>query len=162
MCYSMNLTESWRWNVMMQRMGQFVISRQAHQNNLPSHSQSMSATASQSQRIVLANQPRLLREMLGRVFSMTPGLQVVAEVDDPNYLSEIIDQVQVNWLIVTLGSDGAPPQISNRPKGSSVFSLMAISPDGKQIEVHTTTTDGNLQSYILYDISLAVLLSILS
>ena len=160
MSYSM-ITESWRWNVLMQRTGPLMVSKPARENNLPSHTQAMSAKISPFQRIVLANQPRLLREMLGRVFSITPGLQVVAEVDDPMHLSDVISDSQANWLIVTLDGDGSAPLL-NRAKESSFFSLMAISPDGKQVEVHTTTADGHAQSYTLYDISLSVLLSVLS
>ncbi len=161
MSYSM-ITESWRWNILMQRTGQFMVSKPARENNLPSHTQVMSAKVSPFQRIVLANQPRLLREMLGRVFSITPGLQVVAEVDDPAHLPAVISHSQANWLIVTLDGDNAALPTPNRVKDSSFLSLMAISADGKQIEVHTTTADGHAQSYTLYDISLSNLLAILS
>jgi len=172
MCYSMNLTASWHWNVLMQRTGQFLHSNQVREkNNLSTasyahnqaHNQAMNATVSSFQQIVLANQPRLLREMLGRVFSTTPGLEVVAEVDDATSLAEVCGRSQITWLIVTLGSDGVvPPQLPNRTKGNAYLSLMAISPDGKQVEVHTTAENGNVKSYTFYDISLTVLLSILS
>ena len=177
MCYSMNLTASWRWNILMQRTGQFLHSNQVREKNHSSahnyahnqqvynqvRNQTMNATVPPFQQIVLANQPRLLREMLGRVFSTTPGLQVVAEVEDATSLAEVCNKAQITWLIVTLGSDGAvPTQLPNRAKGNAFLSLMAISPDGKQVEVQTTAADGNIQSYTFYDISLAVLLSILS
>ena len=173
MCYSMNLTESWRWNVIMQRTGRFLHSNQVREKNSSSsahnlvhdkaHNQTMNATIPPFRRIVLANQPRLLREMLGRVFSTTPGLQVVAEVEDATDLAEICGKAQITWLIVTLGNDGAvPAQLPNRTKGNAFLSLMAISPDGKQVEVQTTAADGSMQNYTFYDISLAVLLSILS
>ncbi len=172
MCYSMNLTASWRWNVLMQRTGQFLPSNQVREKNNSSahnyvhnqaYNQSMNATGHPFQQIVLANQPRLLREMLGRVFSITPGLRVVAEVEDAASLAEICDESQITWLIVTLGSDGAVPSpLPTHTKGNQLLSLMAISPDGKQIEVQTTDADGSAQSYTFYDISLAVLLSILS
>lgn len=172
MSYSMNLTESWRWNIIMQRTGQFLRSNPVREKNNqpahtyspnPVHNQTMNATVHSFQQIVLANQPRLLREMLGRVFSTTPGLQVVAEVDDATSLAEVCGKAQISWLIVTLGSDGAvPSSLPSRTKGNALLSLMAISPDGKQVEVQTPAADGTVQNYTFYDISLAVLLAILS
>ncbi len=146
----------------MQRIGQFVIDRQVHEDKLVSHSRPMSATASPLQRIVLANRPRLLREMLSHVFASTPGLQVVAELDDPAQLSAVIGQAHANWLIVTLGSDSWELiQALHWPTEGAAPSLLAISADGKQVEVHTINADGDIQSYSLYDISLANLLAIL-
>jgi len=162
MCYSINLPQIWRWNVPMQSVGQFVLNRQAREDKLTAYYRPMSATASRQQRIVLANQPRLLREMLGHVFVSTAGLQVIAALDDPAQLSEIIREAQPTWLIVTLGSNSWELLKSlSCPAGESVPSLLAISVDGKQIEVHTTNADGNVQSYSLYDISLENLLAIL-
>lgn len=117
-------------------------------------------TTTQLHRIILANQPRLLREMLGRVFETTPGLEVVAVVENPIQLANITGREEAHWLIVTLGSeneavmayftaDNAPP------------SLLAISADGKQIEVQTTKPNGAQETYTLCDISLENLLAIL-
>ena len=113
----------------------------------------------QLHRIILANEPRLLREMLGHVFDGTPGLQVVAIVENPVQLAAVVGQEKVHWLVVTLESgDGlAPTYLTNDEPPS----LLAISEDGRQVEVQRTTPDGNQEAYKLYDISLESLLSIL-
>jgi len=169
MAYSINYPQLWRWNVVMQRVGQFVMNRQvvmdrqAPEVKSAPHVRPVSATAAQRQRIILANQPRLFREMLGHVFSATPGLQVVATLDDAMELSGVIGQAQANWVVVTLGGDNWEPiQALNKSMDGTVPSLLAISADGKQVEVHTTTADGTVQSYSFYDISLANLLTILA
>jgi|GEM_PF-2491418 len=126
------------------------------------YSQSMHAKVYDPRRIILANQPRLLREMLSRVFAATPGLQVVGEVENFVGLAEVMTQVKAHWLIVTLDNeDQSPLRVSNAGTGLPTTSLMAISADGRQVEVQTAMADGGVHQYILYDVSLAVLLAIL-
>lgn len=127
------------------------------------YSQSMHAKVYDPRRIILANQPRLLREMLSRVFAATPGLQVVGEVENFVGLAEVMTQVKAHWLIVTLDNEGQSPlHISSAGTGLPTTSLMAISADGRQVEVQTAMADGGVHQYILYDVSLAVLLAILA
>lgn len=126
------------------------------------YSQSMHAKVYDPRRIILANQPRLLREMLSRVFAATTGLQVVGEVENFVGLAEVMTQVKAHWLIVTLDNeDQSPLRVSNPGTGLPTTSLMAISADGRQVEVQTAMADGGVHQYILYDVSLAVLLAIL-
>ena len=163
MAYSINYPQLWRWNIVMQRVGQFVMNRQAPEVKPAPHVRPLSPAAAQLQRIILANQPRLLREMLGHVFAATPGLQVVAALDDATELSDVIGQAQAHWVVVTLGGDNWEPiQALSKPMAGPVPSLLAISADGKQVEVHTPTPGGSVQSYSFYDISLANLLAILA
>lgn len=146
-------------------------SNQEYATNLTLTKSPMATTVSQLRRIILANQPRLLREMLGHVFAVTPGLQVVAEVDAPSQLLTVLGETEAHWLIVTLDSHTlenthwpSPSQINALAAKiiATPVSLMAISPDGRQVEIQTTETEGGRHTYTLYDISLAHLLSILS
>ena len=173
MSYLKQLTQSKDRNPRQHRMGltsgmlhqtiRQATSRQVPKADVTLCNQPMYTTVSQLRRIILANQPRLLREMLGHVFAATPGLQVVAEVDDPMHLSAVMAQTEVHWLIVTLDNeDRSPTQVAGQTEGIAMpSSLMAISPDGRQIEIQTTTIDGGHQTYALSDITLANLLSIL-
>lgn len=141
-------------------------SNQDYATNLTLTKSSMATKVSQLRRIILANQPRLLREMLGHVFAVTPGLQVVAEVDAPSQLLAVLGQTEAHWLIVTLDRHKLEneqwPLLSPLNELATPASLMAISPDGRQVEIQTVETDGARHTYTLYDISLAHLLSILS
>jgi len=127
------------------------------------YNQSMQAKIYDPRRIILANQPRLLREMLSRVFAATPGLQVVGEVENFVGLAELMTRVKAHWIIVTLDGEGQSPlRVSSPSTGLPTTSLMAISADGRQVEVQTAMADGGIHQYSLYDVSLTVLLAILS
>jgi len=117
-------------------------------------------TVSQLHRIILANEPRLLREMLGHVFDSTPGLEVVALVENPIQLASVVHEEEAHWLIVSLddANEALPAYLTY---DHSPPSLMAISADGRQVEIKTTKPDGKPERYMLYDISLDNLLNIL-
>jgi hypothetical protein len=122
----------------------------------------MSVPMFQTQLIVLANQPRLLREMLQRVLDKTPGLLVVAEEHRLDRLEEVFGQVQIDWLVVTLSSDGQlPHQVHVLLKQIPSLSLLAISSDGNHVKVGVTTETGLMHQCDLFGITLAKLLTIL-
>jgi len=54
-------------------------------------------------RVLIANRPRLMRELLMAVISDQPDIEVVGEVADGNDLTETVEQVQPDVLI--LGMD---------------------------------------------------------
>jgi DNA-binding NarL/FixJ family response regulator len=54
-------------------------------------------------RVLIANRPRLMRELLMAVISDQPDIEIVGEVADGNDLTETVEQVQPDVLI--LGMD---------------------------------------------------------
>jgi hypothetical protein len=112
-------------------------------------------------RIILANQPRLLREMIQRVLLRTSGLQVIAQGSNPGQLLSQMYNAPVHWLVVTLTGDKLDMPPSLYPSAPSPLSLLAISPDGRHIEIHSRTPDGYGCKRSFQDISLSTLLSIL-
>ncbi|HET9914161.1 MAG TPA: hypothetical protein VFQ13_19865 [Anaerolineales bacterium] len=54
-----------------------------------------------TKRVILANDSRLLREMLHRVISKAGGLEVVQEISDHNELPAAIEQFSPKWIIVS-------------------------------------------------------------
>lgn len=65
-------------------------------------------------RVVLANKPRLLREMLVRVFDRAPDFQPVAEVTDTRNLASAVEQAHAHWVIVSLPRNGEIPDAVDR------------------------------------------------
>ena len=63
------------------------------------------------QQIILANEPRLLRKLLARVFEKTPGVNVVCEVGDMSELPKAVDQTDPQWMVVSLWQKGNLPDI---------------------------------------------------
>jgi DNA-binding NarL/FixJ family response regulator len=50
-------------------------------------------------KIVLANQSKLLREMLSRVFTQLEDFVIVQEIDNPTLLAKILDQADIDWVL---------------------------------------------------------------
>lgn len=113
--------------------------------------------------IVLANEPRMLREMLQRALDGTPGFIVVDQNADLHQLSDLLQQVQLDWLVVTLGGGG---EIAREAltwlKRSPSLSLLALTPDGAQGEVFVKTVKYEVLKFSLLELTLATLVSILS
>lgn len=90
----------------------------------------------ESRRIILANEPRLLREMLKRVVDKQPDLQVVGEVSDWAELPSTIEQTEAQWVILSLLADGKMPEIADsllaaHPK----LHVLAVALDGSRIKM---------------------------
>jgi DNA-binding NarL/FixJ family response regulator len=63
------------------------------------------------QQIILANEPRLLRKLLARVFEKVPGVKVVCEVGDLAELPEAVEQTEPHWMVVPLWQQGRLPDV---------------------------------------------------
>jgi hypothetical protein len=109
-------------------------------------------------RIILANEPRLLREMLKRVFLKRFDLQVVAEVSNFSRLSEVIDRTQPQWVVVSLLPNGRLPGYAHGlPALYPRVGIVAVAGDGSRVKVKS----GDLFERDLEGISLDDLLAIL-
>lgn len=90
----------------------------------------------ESYRVVLANEPRLLRGLLHRVLQQAPGVQVVGQETDPTKLSSTVDESQADWVIVSLWQNGHLPAslralVAEHPS----LCLMGMAPDGSQARI---------------------------
>jgi AmiR/NasT family two-component response regulator len=53
-------------------------------------------------RVLVANRPRLMRELVLAVIADQPDIEVIGEVQDENQLTEMIEDAQPDVLILTL------------------------------------------------------------
>lgn len=84
-------------------------------------------------RIILANKPRLLREILKSAFQKYPDLQIVGESRDTNDLLDQITEFKANWVVVSLQPNGEFPDSMQRILNHFPnLGIMAISSDGSQ------------------------------
>ncbi len=83
-------------------------------------------------RIILANEPRLFRQMLERAIKGALGLQVIGEVARSDDLVRILEHTDVQWVIMTLPSNGKIPQMAEYllHKHPSL-NILAVAPDGR-------------------------------
>lgn len=109
-------------------------------------------------RVILANEPRLFRDMLERVFNKQIDLQVVAEVLNWSRLSTVIARTRADWVVVSLLPNGEFPAYADLLIGlHPQIGVLAVAWDGSQIKVK----GNNLVEEELVGISLQDLLTIL-
>jgi hypothetical protein len=90
----------------------------------------------QSRQIILANEPRLLRSMFCRVFGKMPALEVAGEVSDLAGLAPVIDRTEVQWVIVSLSSEGRlPDDIQPLVARHPSLGIMGIAVDGSVVKI---------------------------
>lgn len=83
-------------------------------------------------RIILANDSRLLREMLNRAFNKVDGLQVVQELIDIADVDDAVEQMSPDWLVV---SPSQAEHITETLEKHPDVRVITVSPDGSQIRM---------------------------
>jgi hypothetical protein len=87
-------------------------------------------------RVIVANEPRLLRGMLRRALAQVPGLQVVDEIADPTELLTRLRETKAEWVIVSLWPNGAlPPVLEVLLSEYPLICLFGVAADGSQARV---------------------------
>jgi hypothetical protein len=111
--------------------------------------------------IVVANRPRIFRELLYRALSSTERFEVL-EIANEHELGRTLRQAKADWLIVTSEDDGSlPNQAQSALAAQPPLSAVAVSPDGSQLEVLTAGKQERTRQ-VYQNISLAELVSVLS
>ena len=88
------------------------------------------------QRIILANDSRLMREMLNRILLKAKHLDVVQQVTDHEDLPAAIQQQDAEWIILSMPADNKIPDWADTylQKHPNVR-IMAVSPDGSRVNL---------------------------
>jgi DNA-binding NarL/FixJ family response regulator len=109
-------------------------------------------------RIILANQPHLLHEMLKLVLEKVPGLEIVGETQHLDEIIDLIEKTHPDWVIASLPPSEEIPQnlIESLEKGT-ILAVLAISDDAKRFKVKWP----NRPEAIFYGSSLEEMLSVL-
>jgi hypothetical protein len=115
--------------------------------------------------IVLATQPRMLRQMMRRALQRTPGRRLVLETEDIEQVADILHRVEADWLIANLtDEDRLPEAILTAVAGNPSVSVMGISEDGSHVSIREPSTgyDGEKShNEVLSDATLADLLAVI-
>ena len=114
---------------------------------------------------MLANQPRMLREMLHKALAKNPRLQLVFEIDEVDLISRTLKSVEADWLITTLTSDQVLHSTAQKALAQNpALSIIGISADGSHVEIYERAHDDTthkVRRESFDNISLYQLLSIL-
>jgi DNA-binding NarL/FixJ family response regulator len=110
------------------------------------------------QQIILANEPRLLRKLLARVFDKASGVQVVCEISDLAELPDAVERTDPQWMIVPLWQQGKLPGVvkSILAQHPSI-KVMGMAANGSAVAIERPGT----QEQPLRNLSLGDLLAVL-
>lgn len=98
-------------------------------------------------RIVLANESRLLREMLRHVINKSPELEIVGETQSISNLTSLVEKHNAHWVIVTLPAGGEiPHKLNDLLISDTAISVLAISNKGGKAKIRWV--DLHEESYI--------------
>lgn len=117
----------------------------------------------ESYRIVLANEPRLLRGLLHFALAKAAGLEVVDEISgasmNPARLSDAVAQGNADWVIVSLWENGnLPPAIQRLVDSQPTLSVLGMAADGSRVKVYEPGANG---AQVMPDLALSDLLATL-
>ena len=62
-------------------------------------------------RVVVANRPRLMRELVLEAIAEQPDIQILAEIQDQSNISRIVDETHPDFLIIALEDSNERPVI---------------------------------------------------
>jgi len=89
----------------------------------------------EAHRVVLANESRLLREMLERVIKKVPDLEVVGHSADPARLPSLLEEIDAQWVIVSLLPNGKIPAVADSLLAEHPsLRVLAVAVDGSQMK----------------------------
>lgn len=109
------------------------------------------------QRIILAIDPRLLREMLSRCFLKAANLNVVQEITNNKALPIAIEDTDAEWVIISLPTDSQLPDwVNHYMNEHPLVRIVAISANGDRVKMKSQD-----QEEYLVDLSLKDLIHIL-
>src|SRR5579859_4850764 len=78
-------------------------------------------------RVLVANRPRLMRELIVATISEQPDIQIVGEVEEDSELASAVDKTHPDFLIVALEKFNRLPQVCH--------SILQTTPQMKVIAV---------------------------
>jgi hypothetical protein len=106
------------------------------------------------QRIILVDSSRLLREMLHVVIYKTDHLQLVREFSSYEELPSAIEQLEAEWLIVSLPVDkGIPDWVDDYITSHPLTRFMAVSADSSKVKMKWVEThEEDLEDLSLKDL----------
>jgi chemotaxis response regulator CheB len=101
-------------------------------------------------RVLVANSPRLLREMVLSALSEQPGIQVVGEADDERQLPEIVGRTQPDFLLIGMERSRRPRICDTLLKQFPALRIIAVAPHSNlgivywaSFEIHSATLEAS-------------------
>lgn len=85
--------------------------------------------------IVLADGPRLPRELIKQVLDKAVDLQVIGEAKNQAGLARMLDEFDVQWVIICLETDEMPAWVDMSVNSHSMVKFLIVSLEGGRIQI---------------------------
>src|SRR6267378_6383883 len=81
-------------------------------------------------RVVVANQPRLMRELVLETIIGQPDMEIVAEIQDENEIAHVVEGMHPDFLIIALDeSNQRPPLCDILLRRYPEMKILALAPE---------------------------------
>ena len=80
-------------------------------------------------RVLVANQPRLMRELVLETISDQPDIEVVGETQDESQIPEMVERTHPDFVIVALRGDKRPSLYDELLHRHPEMRILALAPD---------------------------------
>jgi chemotaxis response regulator CheB len=109
-------------------------------------------------RVVVANQPRLMRELVLETIDDQPDIEIVAEIQNEDDIVQVVDGTDPDFLIIALDESNERPQLCDTLlRRHPAMKILALAPERNismffwaSLDIHTssveTSQDGILRS----------------
>jgi hypothetical protein len=96
----------------------------------------MEAEYMTEKKVLLVNSPHLLQDMLRKIFNKTPGIRLVAEIDNLADFSEIASRTDAGWAIVFTDLDNkVPTQVERAINDHPQMRFLLMKIDGSHVRM---------------------------
>lgn len=97
-------------------------------------------------RVLVANQPRLMRELVLETIADQPDIEVVGETQDEGQILEMVEQTHPDFLIVALRGDERPPICNELLQRHPAMRILALAPDRNSSVFYWASLDIHAQA----------------
>ena len=106
-------------------------------------------------RVLVANQPRLMRELVLETICDQPDIEVVGELQDDNQISDMVEQTHPDFLIVALRGNERPPICDELLHRHPEMRILALAPDRNSsifywasLDIHAQTVEASQEGVL--------------
>jgi DNA-binding NarL/FixJ family response regulator len=109
------------------------------------------STMTQPIRVLVANQPRLMRELVAQLISEQPDIEIVAEIQNEDEIEQAVESAHPDFIIIALGESNRCPRfcyslLQNHPETK----ILALAPERNHsvffwasLDIHSTAVEAS-------------------
>lgn len=91
-------------------------------------------------RVAVANQPRMMRELIAMSFEVEEDVEVVADITNESEISRFVEEAKPDFLIVSLDSRSfGPPAREDMLQRHPEVQIMALATDGNSFTLFSAS-----------------------